>query len=115
MVSIEDTNELRLRERKEYDKHILCFKCENAGSKVKVPFLFHVHDISYGGMKISLNQMLQPETILYFRMESNESLKDFQVEVVWSKHNGREFVSGVKFPGVTKEDIVFLYEIIKGL
>lgn len=106
----------RRRERKSYSKHILCFKCEDTeGTRIKVPFLFQVHDISYSGMKISMAQMLHPGAILHFRMEVQESIREFQVEVVWCKHNGYEFVSGVKFPGVTKEDIIFLFSLIKDL
>ena len=109
-------SEQRARERKEYHKHILCFKAEDTETThVKVPFLFQVHDISYSGMKISMGQMLHPGTKLHFRMEVSESIREFNVEVVWCRHNGYEFVSGVRFPGVTKEDIVFLYTLIKDL
>ena len=117
MFDIEKIDEKRRRERKEFEKHILCFKCELASGmpKIKIPFLFQVKDISYSGMKIQTNNILYPDAKLYFKFDADVQHREFCVRVVWCRFSGSEYISGIEFQDLTKEDILFLHMIIKAI
>jgi len=111
------TDELRRRERYHFDKHVLCYKCfsSNAKLKTKVPFLFVIQDISYGGIGITTDQMLHPDSVMNFRLDASEGNREFKVIVKWSRFNNDQYVSGLEFVDVVKEDILFLHKIVNHL
>lgn len=110
-------SENRLRERHVYNKYILCYKCYNydPSSKPKVPFVFNVTDISFGGMGITTEQRLSVGTVLSFRLSEDELSRVFTVEVIWCKESSNIYKLGVEFKDIVKEDIIFLHTIVKGL
>lgn len=110
-------DELRIRERKEFHKHILCYNCEtpHRDKKVKIPFVFEVNDLSYSGMGIASAHILFQGTKLFFRLDIDETRREFCVKVIWSKYNGYQYVSGVQFLDVKREDIIFLHLILRDL
>ena len=107
-------SEGRLRERHEFGKHILCYRCDSS-THIKVPFVFEINDISYSGLGIHANVLLSPDSIMYFRIDTLDMKREFRVQVKWCKYNGAIYVAGVQFMDVKKEDIIFLHEIIKRL
>jgi hypothetical protein len=109
--------EARRRERKEFHKHILCYRADlpSNAMNIKIPFVFEVHDISYSGMGIFTSVMLFPGTEMFFRLDSDDIKREFHVKVVWCKYNGYQYTSGIQFLDVTREDIIFLHLIFKNL
>lgn len=108
--------DLRRRERYEYNKNILCFQCSNTGDhKVKIPFIIKIKDISYGGMKIACSQLLPKDSLISFRFTENDISRVFNIKIIWSKFNGEFFVMGTEFIDVVKEDIIFLFRMIRPL
>jgi hypothetical protein len=110
-------DEHRRRERHTYDKHVLCYKCvsSNPMYKIKVPFLFVIQDISYGGMGISTDKKLYVGSVMAFRLDTAEGNREFKVMVKWSKYYSGKYVSGLQFIEVVKEDIIFLHQIVNHL
>lgn len=106
----------RRRERHEYDKNILCFKCQSSRPHpVKVPFLFSIKDISYGGLGIITSQNIPLGSIISFKLTEGDDSRVFDIIVKWSKFDGENYIMGTEFNGVVKEDIVFLFNVIKKL
>ena len=118
-----ETNEVnqgeenRRRERFELKYNILCFKCCDPVNSVAtiIPFLFHIVDISYGGLGISSEHRLHSDSILTFNMKNKFGLRELNVEVKWCKFVDGVYRSGVHFINLTYEDIIFIDEIVKYL
>lgn len=115
MMSTAD--EHRRRKRHIFDKHVLCYKCvsPNTRHKTKVPFLFVIQDISYGGMGIISDQMLYSDSVMTFRLHALDNTHEFQVKIKWSRFQNQQYVSGLQFVDVVKEDIIFLHKLVKNL
>ncbi len=111
------SEELRRRARHIFDKHVLCYKCvtSNPMHKTRVPFVFIIQDISYGGLGIATDQMLHPDSVMSFRLDASDGNREFSVKVKWSRFNGERYVSGLEFLELVKEDIVFLHQIVNKL
>lgn len=116
MYSIPDdwkNDEKRLRDRHEYLKNVLCYSCKS-DHQVKVPFIFEIENISYGGMLIELANMLHFGDIISFNINHEYENHHFKGKVVWTKYNveGGLYFSGIEFQDIRKEDIIFLHKII---
>lgn len=109
--------EKRRRERKHYEKHILCFEYDSVHTetRLKIPFLFTVENISYSGMKISCSQLIEPGMVLFFRLEDHHHSRDMQVQVIWCHYHNGLYDAGVEYKDLTKEDVIFIYEIFNHL
>lgn len=107
--------EHRRRERIELSENILCdgFTTKKENHLVKVPFVFEIKDMSYGGMKIKLDHLLLKHDRLAFQLTHASVHKRFTCEVQWSKIVRDGYVSGVQFLGLTREDVIFLYAYLK--
>lgn len=107
----------RLRQRHQYKHHVLCYRCEadSLDEKPKVPFVFEITDISYGGMGITTENLISPGCLLYFTLNAGASKREFSVQVKWCRYTGYNYTMGVAFRDVIREDILFLYQIVSRL
>lgn len=107
--------EHRRRERLPLNKHILCHHIDSDlfNHHVKYPFMFEVVDMSYGGMKIISEHLLLKNDILYFKLNHDLLKRDFKVRVKWSQLSQDQYVSGLEFIDLTREDIIFLFAFFK--
>ena len=111
----EQPKDVRHRERFEFKNNILCFKCKQKDQilTTKVPFLFNIIDISYGGLGISCNQRLNIESILTFNFKSQFDLRELNVEVKWCKFVNGKYRCGVHFVDLTYDDVIFLNQVVQ--
>ena len=109
--------EHRRRERLAISKHILChhMDSEDLDHHVKYPFMFEVVDMSYGGMRILSEHLLLKNDLLYFKLNHDSLKRDFKVRVKWSQFKNNQYVSGLEFVDLTREDIIFLFAFFKDL
>lgn len=106
--------ENRNKNRHKYNKTILCFGCTNTGEyEVKLPFLVTVNNISFGGIGIEAKQFVPKGAIITFRLAEDEGSRKFDIEVRWVKYEDEIYHIGTKFINIVKEDVVFLFNMIK--
>ncbi len=106
--------EQRSRERFEYKYDVLCFKNteEIEGKESKSPIRIHVIDISYLGLGVITSKSLTVGSYLLFNLNNRDENREMMLEVRWVKMKQGEHHAGLSFVALTKEDIMFLHEII---
>ncbi|BEP29838.1 PilZ domain-containing protein [Helicovermis profundi] len=113
-------DELRVRKRYEYKRNILSYECEKKDDILikKQPCLISVSDISYGGLGIYCNKKLKRDMMLGIKVNNESVSRNFNLKVKWCKFNeltdnSSKFKVGLKFEDLTRDDIIFINEIIR--
>lgn len=109
--------ELRRRERVALNESIICdsFKTKKENHFVKTPFQFEIQDLSYGGMKISLDHLLLKHDQITFKLVFGKQSRCFNCEVQWCRVEHSSYVSGIQFIDLSRKDVIFMYAYFKAI
>ncbi len=114
MEARNESEDYRKRKRFEIEQNILCYKhIKTKTDKMpsRAPFKIKILNVSYSGVKLRTKRELHMGDVLIFNLQSGNRVKQFMLEVVWSKYDG-EFFAGLRFINLTKDMIMFLNEMI---
>lgn len=112
-------NEKRRRTRVNYNKRILCYEhissLNGKKSHLKKPILIKLEDISYEGLRISCDQILNSGDTLIFNLGHNKELARIVAEVKWCHYSSEDCQAGLRILNISRELILFLNKIIREL
>ena len=109
--------EKRVRDRITYKKELLCYSHiaveKEKRNDLKLPIILMVFDISYTGIGVYSSIELKRGDVLIFNLENKGEKIEVKTKVMWSHYRPGEHKSGLAILNLTRDNIVFLNNIIK--